>query len=299
MPNSNLSPPNHQLPKKVLIYGCGYLGREVGQQLLHQDWEVWGSTRSQESVRELANIGIHPIISDWNDSRTLGHLQSFSNIVISVSRSVFSKRDHWETLVLGLQNLISRVSINTRITYISSTGVYHQRQGEWVDETSPTRPNRPSTQAHLAAENLLCRHREPNSWSILRLAGIYGPGRIPNHRNLIEQKPILADPNSYLNLIHVEDAAQAVIATLERSDQKTYVVSDDRPVLRGNYYGFIAKHLGCPEPIFASRDNMKLVGGRSSGNKRIWNRRLKNELLPKLRYPSFIEGLTPLLDSIR
>ncbi|MGC6443669.1 MAG: SDR family oxidoreductase [Rubripirellula sp.] len=299
MPKSNLSPPNSHPRKNVLIYGCGYLGRELGQQLLFQGWDVCGSTRSRENATNLSNIGIHPIISDWNDTRTLGNLESFSNIVIAVSRSVFSKRDHWETLVLGLQNLLPRISPFARITYISSTGVFHQRQGEWVDETTPTRPNRPSTQSHLAAENLLRKNRLPNSWSILRLAGIYGPSRIPNSRNLTERKPILADPDSYLNLIHVEDAAQAVIATLERSDQRVYVVSDDRPVLRANYYGFIAKHLGCPEPIFAIRGVMDTVNARSSGNKRVWNRRMKKELLPKLRYPTFIEGLTPLLDSVR
>ena len=107
--------------------------------------------------------------------------------------------------------------------------------------------------------------------------------------------PIHTDPNTYLNLIHVEDAVQAVLGAMERSDQATYVVSDDRPTRRGDYYSYVAKLLRAPEPVFHPIVTDETPRLRSEGNKRIWNRKMKRMLVPKLRYPTYKEGLRPLL----
>ena len=281
--------------RKTLIFGCGYLGKEIGRQLLRIGDNVWGSTRCRENGKKLSNMGINPIISDWNDPRTLRELDSFSHVVIAVSRGRNAQKSYWETLVGGLNLLLPRLSGAENVVYISSTGVYHQKNGVWVDETSPTHPTRQSAKAHLAAENVIRRKRSSSSWNVLRLAGIYGFERVPNQQQLRKRIPIQADPNSYINLIHVEDAAQAVIAALGNSNQRTYVVSDDQPTQRRDYYSFITKHLGLAEPIFTTEGTSDSKLPRSEGNKRVWNRRMKSELLPKLRYPTHVEGLPPLL----
>ena len=281
--------------RRILIFGCGYLGRVIGQNLQNEEDEVWGSTRSKENLHELQNLGIKPIVADWTDSRTLSELQTFTHVIIAVSRGRNSTLSYWDTLVGGLNNLLPRLSPTAHLTYVSSTGVYHQKNALWVDETSPTFPTRPSAQAHLAAECLIRRTLTKQSWAILRLAGIYGPKRIPNCNQLLHQVPIHTDPNTYLNLIHVEDAVQAVLGAMERSDQATYVISDDRPTRRGDYYSYVAKLLRAPEPVFHPIVTDETPRLRSEGNKRIWNRKMKRMLVPKLRYPTYKEGLRPLL----
>jgi len=285
----------HLQDKRVLIYGCGYLGREIGRQLLLSHSEVWGTARSRESCKKIRNIGISPILSDWSDRRTLSNLDAFTHIVIAVSRGREEKRSHWESLVIGLKTLLPYISAAENVVYISSTGVYHQRDGLWVDENSPTFPNRPSTRAHLAAEDLLRRNRPNQPWNILRLAGIYGPNRVPNCQNVLNNTPIKTSPNSYLNLIHVEDAAQAVTAAIEKADQSKYVVSDDRPTKRADYYSFIAQYLKASPPTFININDPSTNHSRAEGNKRVWNRKMKNTLLPKLKYPTFEQGLPNLL----
>lgn len=281
--------------KRILIYGCGYLGKEIGRQLVKHGTEVWGSTRSQENIPNLRNAGINPIISEWNQTASLRDLDSFTHLIIAVSRGRHTKKNHWDSLVLGLGNLLPKLSRAQHFVYISSTGVYHQSGGIWVDENSPTFPTRPSARAHLAAENLLRRFCTHQTWNILRLAGIYGPHRVPNRQQLLAGAPIQANPNSFLNLIHVEDAAQAAISALEKSDRTTYVISDDHPARRGDYYSFIAKRLKAPEPTYMSTEKIDLIRPRSEGNKRVWNRKMKKQLLQKLKYSTFKDGLAPLL----
>ena len=88
--------------RRILIFGCGYLGRVIGQNLQNEEDEVWGSTRSKENLHELQNLGIKPIVADWTDSRTLSELQTFTHVIIAVSRGRNSTLSYWDTLVGGL-----------------------------------------------------------------------------------------------------------------------------------------------------------------------------------------------------
>ena len=123
---------------------------------------------------------------------------------------------------------------------------------------------------------------------------IYGFERVPNQQQLRKRIPIQADPNSYINLIHVEDAAPAVIAALGNSNQEDLCGLRPSTYPRRDY-SFITKHLGLAEPIFTTEGTSDSKLPRSEGNKRVWNRRMKREILPKLRYPTHVEGLPPLL----
>jgi nucleoside-diphosphate-sugar epimerase len=242
-------------------------------------------------------LGVEPIVADWTDRRTLTGLPEVEQVLISVSHDPRSKVDRFAGQVGGLANLLRVLSPECTICYISTTGVYHQAGGRWVDERSPTRPTRAGARMHLIGENLLHRLRPQSRWTILRLAGLYGPGRIPRIADVRAGRPITASPDSYLNLIRVEDAADAVLACWSRPTERLYVVADDCPVLRRDYYGFIADACGAPDPTFRQpgegKDDSERI--RSDSNKRVWNRRMKRDLLPRLRYPSYREGLSELL----
>jgi nucleoside-diphosphate-sugar epimerase len=186
----------------------------------------------------------------------------------------------------------------TDICYISTTGVYHQTGGVWVDETSPTRPDREGGKSHLWAEGLLHRIRPESPGTILRLAGIYGPGRVPRVADVIAGRPIRAAPDGNLNLIHVDDAAAAVEASWG-TKERLYVIADGCPVVRSEFYREIARQCSTGPPTFEPAPPDAPVSMRSDSNKRVWNRRMKRDLLPRLRFPSYREGLSHVLANWR
>jgi nucleoside-diphosphate-sugar epimerase len=282
----------------TLIVGCGYIGQRVAERLLADNPEspVHTLTRSHKRAADLAGRGFTPLVADWTDRRTLQALPHCRRVLVAVSYDPRSGIPRDISQVGGLSNLLDVLPIDTDLCYLSTTGVYHQCDGSWVDETSPARPRAAGGQAHLQAETLLHRRRPNGRWVIFRLAGIYGPGRIPRVGDVIAGRPVDGPYAGYLNLIHREDAVQAILSAWKLSERpsRLYVVADDRPVIRRAFYERIAQLSGAPQPRFSTADNPSL-SARSGGNKRIWNRRMRRDLLPKLQYPDYIQGLTDLL----
>ena len=280
---------------QTLIFGCGYLGLRIASLVIREGNEVWATTRQTAKKRDLVSKGIRPIIADWTDRRTLAALPEVDRIVVCVSYDRQSNRSRLDSQVGGLRNLLQAISPKTTICYISTTGVYHQLGGQWVDEASPTHPTREGGRVHLMAEELLHRLRPNSDWTVLRLAGIYGPSRVPRAADVIAGRPITSPQDGFLNLIHVDDAAKTVRAAWQRPKQRTYVVSDDQPVLRGDFYQEIARQTGAATPRFAPPTAGSSISMRSESNKRIWNRRMKRDLLSKLQFPTYREGLASIL----
>jgi nucleoside-diphosphate-sugar epimerase len=201
-----------------------------------------------------------------------------------------------DVYVGGLSNALDVMSDVDRVIYISSTGVYGDAGGEWIDEDTPCRPTRPGGIACLKAEQHLSEHQLGARAIILRLAGIYGPGRIPRAEALRAGEPIAAPSDGYLNLIHVDDAAQiALAAERDAPLPRCYVVSDGHPTKRGEYYRELAKLLGAPEPQFVAPDELTHAAQRASSDKRVSNARMLRELDVTLRYPSYREGLAQII----
>src|SRR5262249_43823728 len=135
-----------------------------------------------------------------------------------------------------------------------------------------------------------------NSAVILRFAGLYGPGRIVRRSLLERGEPIPGDPDKFLNLIHVEDAARAAAAALEAGDpQPLYLVTDDRPVTRREYYSQAAEILHAPPPRFITPPPGSPEAARDATSKRVSNRRMKRGLGVSLLYPDIAKGLTASL----
>jgi nucleoside-diphosphate-sugar epimerase len=185
-----------------------------------------------------------------------------------------------------------------RFIYVSSTGVYGKVTGAEVDETSPCQPTREGGRACLAAEELLWASPFAERTIILRLAGLYGPERIPRSNGLLAGLPIDAPSTGWLNLIHVEDAARIVVLAVQKAQPpKLYVVSDGNPVIRGDYYGELARLLGAPPPRFVEPRADSPAQQRASSDKRVNPRRLFADLSPALLYPSYREGLAHIVGS--
>jgi nucleoside-diphosphate-sugar epimerase len=206
-------------------------------------------------------------------------------VVFAVGRDRRSGATMSDIHVEGLRAVLDALPAETgRVIYVSSTGVYAQDAGEWVDEASVCEPMSEGGRACLAGERLLFAHAHGRNAIVLRLAGLYGPGRVPRAADLTAGRPIAGSPHAYLNLIHVEDAARAAVAAAacEPITDRTYVVSDGHPPTRGEYVGLLATRLGAPPPVFDGGSNL---------GKRVRNDRAVRELGVRLQYPSYREGL--------
>ncbi len=289
---------------RKLIIGCGYLGERVAQKWLGDGYETWALTRSEEHASRLAESGLIPLFGDVLD---LGSLQKFpqvETIFYAVGFDRASKSSKRTVYVEGLRNVLEGTRGKCRrFVYISSTSVYGQDNGEYVDEFSGASPSEEN--------GCICRDAEAVVWEqfrptdreasiddavILRLAGLYGPGRLlAREQQLRRGGLLLGNPETWLNLIHVEDAVQAVLAAEERGQSgATYLVCDDRPIRRREYYAALAAQLGLAPPEFE-----KLAADASEHshfNKRCVNRRMREELHVELRYPTVIEGLRHLFE---
>jgi nucleoside-diphosphate-sugar epimerase len=287
-----------------LIVGCGYLGQHVASLWNQQGIRVFALTRSQASAEVLAKQSIQPIVIDWYQRDNWPLLPEIDRMLISVSHAPVKELPASQTHVIGLQNLFEQLSSRPRrIAYLSTTGVYENcDDGRWVDERSPVNASRPGSIAAVFAERWISEHLPAAGVSILRAAGIYGPGRIPRLDKLRVGEPLEVDPDSYLNLIHVEDLARIAAALMDDSKAMgVFNVSDGCPPLRRDYYGFIAKVIGAAEPTFREPDSGMHQSGmasqrrRGEGNKRIDNRHLVETLEYQFRFPNYIAGLSPLL----
>jgi nucleoside-diphosphate-sugar epimerase len=179
-----------------------------------------------------------------------------------------------------------------RLIYVSSIGVYGHTAGEWVDEDSECNPQRAGGKAVLAAEQLLASHPLGARSVVLRLAGIYGPERVPRLEDVRQETPLTAVGESFLNLIHVDDAVAAILAAETSTGLPTrYVIGDGCPVRRAEFYGELARQLGVSAPQFVEPDRDASSARRDLSSKRIRNRRMLAELVPRLLYPSYREGL--------
>jgi len=299
--------------RRALIVGCGYLGQRVAGRLLTAGWQVAATTRNPLRARQLGRQGVQPVLADWTDPASLMGLPPHDRLLVAVAYDRRSNVSRYESQVLGFRNLLEATDPLADLCYISTTGVYHQGGGQWVDETSPCAPLRESGRVHLEAEELLAaergseglgrRNREGGQaarWCVLRLAGIYGPDRIPRARDVVAGRPIETHPDTYLNLIHVEDAAGAVMAAWDAGPVnrgRYYVVADGVPVLRGEFYGEIARITGSDSPQFVLPPGTENASAadRSGGNKRIWNDRMQRDLVPRLQFPGYQAGLRSIL----
>ncbi len=278
-----------------LVFGCGYLGQRVATRWLAEGTPVYAVTRSERRAQLLRQIGLQPIVADVTRPETLLDLPAVNTVLFAVGFDRNSDDTIQQVYVEGLHAVLSALgSPVDRFIYISSTGVHGQRDGSWVDENSACEPVRDGGKAHLQAEQLLAEHRIGDQGIVLRLAGIYGPERVPRRGDLERGGPLpVAD--GFLNLIHVDDAVEVVLAAEKQAvTPNTFVVADGHPVKRRDYYLELARLLNLGNPEFCG-PAATTAADRRFGSKRIRTTRLMSEMSVQLRYPTYREGLKAIL----
>ena len=281
-----------------LIFGCGYLGLRVARRWLAAGETVYSLTRSADRAAAWSQEGIRPLVGDVMLPETLSDLPAADTVLFAIGHDAAAGRSVRDTYVDGLRNVLAAIPPGIgRFIFISSTGVYGDQCGGWVDEQTECRPTRAAGRACLEAEQTLLSHRLADRAIILRLAGLYGPGRIPRQAALLAGEPIDAPQNGYLNLIHVDDAASVVLAaaTAPLSFPSGYLVSDGNPVVRADYYVELARLLGAPPVRFREPDTTSAGAARAAADKRIANSQMLEALHVRLRYPSYREGLRAIV----
>jgi nucleoside-diphosphate-sugar epimerase len=266
-----------------LIIGCGYLGTQVAALWRAQGRRVFTTTRGETKQPD-------SIRCDVLQPASLRALPAVDAVLYAVGFDRGSGATMRDVYVTGLANVLDHLPAPGRFVHVSSSSVYGQTDGGWIDETAPTEPGEESGRIVLQAEDLL-RSRLPDA-VIMRFAGIYGPGRLLRRQRIEQGEPIVGDADKWLNLIHVEDGARMVAAAAERGRAGCiYNVCDDHPVRRRYFYAAMARLLRAPEPRFVAPPPDQPTPPHEKGNRRISNRRMKEELCVSLRYPNYDEGL--------
>lgn len=290
-----------------LFFGCGYLGERVARRWKSAGHDVVVVSRSRERAEQFQRDGYRAIVADVTRPESLGNLPVADTVLFAVGydRSTGAAGPSIEDVYAGgLRNVLAALPSQTgRFIYISTTGVYGFRSGEWVDEATPPDPHRSGGLASLAAEEVLGTSSLANRAVILRLAGIYGPGRVPFLDELKSGQPIPARTAGFLNLIHVDDAVEAVVAAesadfnsfASQSTPHTFCVCDGNPVQRGEYYSEVARQIGAPPPRFVEPEPGSPRADRAGSSRRVCNDRMLADLRVTLGYPDYRAGLAAIL----
>lgn len=279
----------------VLLAGCGWLGREVARRLLARGDRVTALTRTEKSASSLRESGIEALALDL---ATPGASRSipgrYDGIVTLQSASGHGEAAYRRAyLDATLAVLESEGAAGSAFVSVSSTGVFGQTDGSWVDESTPPSPADPTSEVLVKAERLvLDRSRHRCVPRIVRCSGLYGPGRIGTIERVHAGSLALGDGDeTWMNFCHRDDAAVAVIAALDRgSPGEIYHASDASPAMRRDVVSWIASRLAI-EPF--RRSEPSAPGGRRGANRRVNAEATRRELGTVLTYPSFREGLAP------
>ncbi|EMA19290.1 SDR family oxidoreductase [Haloarcula argentinensis] len=285
------------MTERVAILGCGYVGLELGRQL-HDDHEVVGVRRSDSGIAAIEDAGFEAVQADVTDPESLSAVPDADWLVFAASSGGRGAEAAREVYVEGLRTAIdhfwSRADPPERLVYTSSTGVYGDHDGAWVDEETPLDPQTEKTEVLAEAERV-ARERPTEHGghgAVARFAGLYGPDRYRLERYL--EGPVTA---GYLNMVHRADAAGAVrhLLTEDHRDGVVLVV-DDEPVEKWAFADWLAEQCEVPFPPKQTTDERladdslsETAKRRIQTSKRCSNGRLQ-ELGYTFEYPTFREG---------
>ncbi len=284
-----------------LVIGCGYVGLRVAREWLAQGRQVAVVTRSQDRARALQAEGLVPIVADVTDRRSLEHLPQAQTVLYAVGYDRSGPVPRRTVVVDGLGNVLGALPGRPeRLVLISSTGVMGGHGGRWVNETTPCRPRREAGFCGLEAEQVLQAHDLGSRAVILRLAGIYGPGRLPKLADVLAERPVAAPDQAYLNLIHVEDAVRVILAAeSEGNTPELYLVSDGHPTTHREFYREMARQLGLSEPEFRPPEPGSRGAEAARDSKRVQNGKLLETFGVELAFPDFRSGLSAVCAGVQ
>lgn len=280
------------MTKTLLSIGHGFSARALAARLLPQGWRVIGTTRSAEKAAQIFATGVDPVIWPGTDLAPL--LDEIDALLISAGPG-----PDGDPALNALQAEISAAAPRLPwVGYLSTTGVYGDHQGGWVDETSPLTPSTKRGQARVAAESQWQSIAGLNL-HIFRLAGIYGPGRGPFAKVRNGTARRIIKKGQVFSRIHVEDIAQVLEASLAQPNPGAiYNLCDDDPAPPQDVIAHAAELLGLPLPPevdFETAEMTPMARSFYAESKKVRNDRIKEELGVKLLYPDYRTGLKAML----
>ena len=271
----------------ILIIGCGYVGVRAAQLWRGRGLTVTALTRSDARAAEFFRMGIHAVCGDVLNLGSLRNLPAADICLYAVGYDRAVAADKEEVYVAGLSNVLNEIGERVpRLIYLSSSSVYGQDGGEVVNELSICEPTTKGGRICLAAESVVREFFSSKDATILRLSGIYGPGRLIGRKQQLQSHtPIPGNPQGWLNLIHVADIVQAIDGLVHTTRAEVlYLLSDGHPMRRIEFYSELARNWQLPAPVMTESVSGPL-------GKRCDPSRVLNELQLKLRYPSAVDGL--------
>lgn len=277
---------------KILIIGCGAIGTQLAHILSANGHQITGLKRNPPKTYA-GNISY--FIADITSSVALKDLGTdFDTLYFIVSPDGRNKESYRDIYESGLNNLLNKFALagsNPHWIFVSSTSVYGQSQGEWVDEDSIAQSDNVTSQLIRQAEQKLMNLDPGNI--VVRFSGIYGPSREYLLRMAMQVPAIQKNPPYFTNRIHQQDCIGVLAFLLERrlagvALDQCYLASDDDPAPMWEVMSWLAEHLKCQPPTVKSVDNHSVM------NKRCNNRRIKT-LGYKFHYPSFKDGYLELI----
>jgi nucleoside-diphosphate-sugar epimerase len=297
---------------RVLIVGCGYVGLPLGKELVRLGHEVSGLRRSALAAAELSRAGLQPLLADITQAESLAKLPRHFDWVVNCAASGGGGADDYREIYLeGNRNLIAWLAGSPlrKFIYTSSTSVYGQNDGSLVTEKSPVQPEAETAKVLVESENILLGHdgsrgRSPHHPRfpavVLRVAGIYGPGRGHWFKQYLRGAArIEGDGARWLNMIHRDDLIGVIIAALrDAKPGEIFNVADNEPVSQLKFYEWLAAELNRPMPPMVPAD-AEIWRKRGVTNKRVGNAKLRAELKYEFQFPDFRAGYAAEIARLR
>jgi len=285
---------------RLTIFGAGYSGRAIGRAALEQGAQVFGTSRSASKAARLAAIGLQPLLFDGMhlSGDVIGALGETTHLLQSIAPG-----ENGDPLLglLSTANLKTLAPNLVWIGYLSTVGVYGNHNGAWVDEETPLRP---------ASQRSMNRVMAENGWrglarafglplAILRLSGIYGPGRNAFINLLKGTARRLIRPGQVFNRVRVEDIAPAAVFLAASGRSGIFNITDDEPAPPQDVIAEAARLMGIappPEQPFATAELSPMARSFYAENKRVSNRKIR-DLGYRFLYPDYRCSLQQLFHS--
>lgn len=281
--------------KKLFCFGLGFSAGALTRTLLDEGWSVAGTARDPEKCEALKTQGIDAVVFDGvaAERPLLQALEGTTHLVDSIPPS----KDVACPPLQAAGEQIGTIESLDWVSYLSTTGVYGNHDGAWVDETTPLAPNLERSARRVAAEEawLVMHERFGLPVHVFRLAGIYGPGRGVLEQVRKGRARRIVKPGQVFSRIHVDDIVATLRASMARPHPgAVYNVCDDQPEEPAKVVEYACKLLGVapPEPVaFEDADLSDMAASFYADNKRVRNNRIKDELGVSLKFPSYREGM--------
>jgi len=279
------------MTNRLFVFGLGFSGGAIARRAKAAGWSVAGTVRGGDKAQQLAAEGIETHLFDGTVPLPARALDGSSHVLCTIAPGTAGDP--------ALRTCAPLLREARWLGYLSTTGVYGNHDGGWVDETTPPNPGQPRSVERLAAE----RAWQAMGATLFRLPGIYGPGRSAIDQVKAGTARRIDKPGQVFSRIHVEDIATTVLAAITRpSPGAIYNVADDLPAPNAEVIAYACELLALPAPPLVPWDEIAstlsaMARSFYAENRRVRNDRIKHELGVTLRYPTYREGLRAIANA--